>query len=348
MKEKRLDYEVLRIIAIFLVVFNHSQHRGFELYLVEGGSFVNNFISLALAVLCKIAVPLFLMISGGLLLHREESIKTVILKRVLRMIAALVLFSGVLYLFWIRWGTVETPGVRDFLLQLWSTGISEPYWYLYAYTALMLMLPVLRPMVRGMSNSTFVYLMLLHVLYQVVSGPVGFLVGAGSLYEKFNLPLVEGTLFYFIMGYYFGHRFSWSDVRKRAVGFMAIVSVGAIGIMMALTWSDLVKNGESTQFFMESLLCFPVFTVYGAVCVFFRNRRVSPGMSRFIAGLGGCVFGTYLLEGILRRELLFLYDYLEPRLHVLPACFLWILAVVISGCVITWILKKVPILRKLL
>lgn len=41
MKEKRLDYELMRIAAIFLVVFNHTDIRGFFLYQVPGGSAVN-------------------------------------------------------------------------------------------------------------------------------------------------------------------------------------------------------------------------------------------------------------------------------------------------------------------
>ena len=39
--------------------------------------------------------------------------------------------------------------------------------------------------------------------------------------------------------------------------------------------------------------------------------------------MGSCVFGTYLLEGILRRLLDGVYLSLEPKLHVLPACLVW-------------------------
>ena len=80
MKEKRLDFEVLRLIAIFGVVFNHSQERGFELYMVQNVSPVNYCASLLLGILCKISVPLFFMVSGGLLLHREEPLSAVLKK----------------------------------------------------------------------------------------------------------------------------------------------------------------------------------------------------------------------------------------------------------------------------
>ena len=63
MKEKRLDFEVLRLIAIFCVVFNHSQERGFELYMVQNVSAVNYFASLLFGIVCKVAVPLFFKMS---------------------------------------------------------------------------------------------------------------------------------------------------------------------------------------------------------------------------------------------------------------------------------------------
>ena len=119
MKEKRLDFEVLRLIAIFGVVFNHSQERGFELYMVQNVSPVNYCASLLLGILCKISVPLFFMVSGGLLLHQEEPLSAVLKKRASRILIALILFSGILYLFWIRWGYVD-PSPLDFIKRLWS------------------------------------------------------------------------------------------------------------------------------------------------------------------------------------------------------------------------------------
>lgn len=359
MKEKRLDFEILRLIAIVLVVFNHTQQRGFELYRVAGGSAINNAVSLILAVTCKIAVPLFFMVSGGLLLHKDENIRTVFKKRVLRIAAALVLFSGILYCFWSSWGYIETPGLRDYFSRLWSEGISIPYWYLYAYGALMLMLPLLRSMVRTLPNSAFLYLLLLHFIYQGVIGPVGYLLGFGEFFGTVHVtgsgavmnvyfPLVEQTLFYFLMGYYMAHRFPWELVTKRKLSLAAVLSGASIGLMAWLTWHDYSSHGYSTHNFMGDLLFIPVFTVYTAVHYLVERYPIQGRLRKVILSLGGCTFGTYLLEGILRHELLPLYDFLEPKIHVLPACFVWVAAVVVCGLAITWVLKKIPVLKKIL
>ena len=162
MKEKRLDYELMRILAIFLVVFNHTDNRGFFLYQVPGCSAVNAALSLLLATICKTGVPLFFMVSGGLLLHRQESLKKLFCKRIVRMALVLVLFSSVLYGFWIHWGFVPNPGVKDFVRRILTEGISIPYWYLYTYLGVLFLLPLLRPMAQNLSDQGYMWLFCVH------------------------------------------------------------------------------------------------------------------------------------------------------------------------------------------
>ncbi len=348
MKKKRVDFEMLRIIAIFGVVFNHSQNCGFELYMVENCSTVNYVGSLLLGIICKMAVPLFFLVSGGLLLNREESIHVTLKKRVSRIFVSLLLFSALLYFCWTRWGYIESPGILDFIHRLWANGISIPYWYLYAYLGLMLLLPFLRAMVRGMSNMAFVYLIGLHLLFYGVLSTVGLVLKLGPVNPDLWIPLVEPELFYFIMGYYLAYRFPWEMVGKKMLCALWGVGILAIAGMFALADLDFGRNGIVTMNFHESLIVFPIFAVYATVHQLCAWHPIPEKISKIICTLGGCVFGTYLLEGILRHEWGFLYEFLEPKIHVLPACMVWIAAVVLSGMAITWVLKKIPIFRKLL
>lgn len=348
MKDKRIDYEILRLLAIVGVVFNHTQSRGFELYMVENCSTVNYVGSLLLGILCKMAVPLFFLVSGGLLLHRQEPVTTVLKKRVLRILIVLVLFSGLLYLCWIRWGTVEDPGVGDFFRRLWANGISIPYWYLYTYLGLMLLLPFLRPMVQGMGSMAFLYLIGLHILFYGVLSTLGLVCRLGPVNPDLWVPMVEPDLFYFIMGYYLAHRFPWELVKKRQLVLAGVLGIAAVAGMLVLADLDFGRNGMVTMNFLESLLIFPIFFVYALVHQICAWHPVPLRAGKIIAALGSCVFGAYLLEGILRHELGFVYELLEPKLHVLPACMIWVLAVVLAGLAITWVLKKVPGLKKLL
>ena len=261
MKEKRLDFELLRIFAIFGVVFNHTELRGFELYMLPECSGVNYTASLLLGILCKIAVPLFFLVSGGLLLDREEPIRTLLKKRVLRVAAALGIFSVALYLFHVAWGYVPSPGAWDFLKGLWKGNLCAPYWYLYTYLGLLLLLPLLRPMVRNMPDWAFVYLTALHLILHGVLEPIGIITGWGSVTSDLLLPLAEPSLFYFLMGYYLACRFPWEKLTGKRLAMLwggALISVAGIYLLadFRFRW---YHNGIE---YLKCLLAPMVFAVY--------------------------------------------------------------------------------------
>lgn len=94
MKQKKVYFEFIRIIACSLVLFNHT--TGYHLYSMTSG--VKQYIYMCLAMVTKINVPLFFMISGAVLLDREESIVTVFKRRVFRIFLIIALVEGILFL----------------------------------------------------------------------------------------------------------------------------------------------------------------------------------------------------------------------------------------------------------
>lgn len=154
-KPKRLLHlDMLRILAIFLVVFNHTGDRGFMLFAAQTQS-VLYFPYMLCSIFCKIAVPLFFMISGALLLKKTETLKQLFSKRILRMTVVLLLVS-VPYYFWLH--RTQGIGVADFFTYIYGNSATTSLWYLYSYIALLLLLPFLRCMVQTMKRQDYVYL----------------------------------------------------------------------------------------------------------------------------------------------------------------------------------------------
>lgn len=58
-KEKTLYYEVLRIVAICCVIFNHTGDNAFFLFTVTDSP-IEYILSMLFAILCKVGVPIFL------------------------------------------------------------------------------------------------------------------------------------------------------------------------------------------------------------------------------------------------------------------------------------------------
>ena len=63
---------------------------------------------------------------------------------------------------------------------------------------------------------------------------------------------------------------------------------------------------------------------------------------------GSGVFGVYLMEGPLRETFYFIYLVLNTRIYSYPATFVWIFTCIVTGILITNLLKKVPVIGKLL
>lgn len=112
-KRNRYYLDMLRIIAILLVMYNHC--AAFVFFQTEHG--IRFEISLLLLLLCKVAVPIFFMISGTLLLGKKESIKELFQKRILKCVLALVVLSFMHYMKLAVRGEVVFS-IIDFLVSL--------------------------------------------------------------------------------------------------------------------------------------------------------------------------------------------------------------------------------------
>ncbi len=94
------------------------------------------------------------MVSGSLLLPKEESIRYVYRHRVLRMVIVLVLFSLFQYSF-TTWKYSDRFDFAYFLTKLNTDRHATAYWFLYSYIGMLMMLPLLRRMVKSMTGNQF-------------------------------------------------------------------------------------------------------------------------------------------------------------------------------------------------
>lgn len=96
MKLRKTYLDLMRIIAILCVIYNHTGERGYNLY-VFNDSGVKHVFYVGIAAFVAVAVPIFFMISGALLLPKEESLSDLFRRRICRIITVIVLFSILQY-----------------------------------------------------------------------------------------------------------------------------------------------------------------------------------------------------------------------------------------------------------
>ncbi len=351
-KRNLVHLECMRIIAIYFVMFNHTGVNGFFLFPLATGSKLFP-LYIFMSIFCKFAVPLFFMISGALLLGREnESVAEVWRKRILRMVVILIGISIVYQVYnCVRKG--DTFVLSTFLKTLYSSRMSTALWYMYAYIAMLMMLPLLRRMAKGMNVQEYVYLAIMSIIFVGVIPILEYRIGQNSvtMYSYLKGALFTTTnMVYFLMGYFFEHvlpekYYTWKNA---AIGI--ILSLIAIGVCCYMTVyrADVtgVCNESSSQQFHNCLIAIPTYTIYFCIKLFFMRKDIPVKVQHIILTLGGTTFGIYLLEGILRQETKPIFTMLKPVIHTMPACLIWILAAFILGVVVTSIIKKIPVIGK--
>lgn len=350
---KTLHIELLRIIAIYFVIFNHTGDKGFFLFANELESPFFPFYLFA-SVVCKIAVPIFYMITGALLLGKNESVKNVLFKRVLRYVFILFVVS---FLYWILGASlpISVATLRVFWVKLISDKMTTQLWYLYSYIGVLIMLPLLRRFVISMREKDYMYLLICHVIFVGVVPVLRYILGNEYLRSNanFSIPIISvSCVFFVLMGYYVEHVLDFSGINKKKIGLLWILSILCIVIsgIMTMYKADVtgVLNEENSQSFHSCLIAIPTLTVY-ITCKFGLLKKQIPQIfQKIIRTVGATTFGIFLMEKILRFYLGYICYETEVYIGKFMACNLWVLTCVFIGFCFTYILKKIPLIRKFL
>lgn len=73
----------------------------------------------------------------------------------------------------------------------------------------------------------------------------------------------------------------------------------------------------------------------------------SPG-GKIIVAIGSCVFGIYLFDNFVRWQLLPVYLFLSEKTVGVIANSVYVALAFAGGFIYTWILRKIPVIRKYL
>ena len=348
-ENRRIYIDFIKIIAIFMVLFNHTNTNGFVLFTVSRTSALYP-LYLFIAIFIKVAVPLFFMSSGALLLNKEESLRVLFKKRFLKFLIVLFFASVIAYLYNCLRLKPQKLSVLYFFKQLYSSRLNVALWYLYAYLAFILMLPFLRKLAKNMSNREYLLMFVLYGLFRCLA-IFEFLVWKGTITHNkdFFLFIITDYIFYPLMGYYIEYRTQEKDINGKRLFGMLITSFFSIVICSVMThyrcmW--LKEWKESTcQTYFTTLIFLPTITVFcGAKYVFLRFKH-SVRLQKILTNVSSTTFGIYLIEQICRTETKPIFDFLKPYIHTLPACLIWIFCACLFGGCITFLVKKIPIIK---
>lgn len=339
-QKKKIYIEVIRLMAIMMVLYGHTSVNGL-MYFNLGKMNRSSQIAIWIYPVIAGSVKLFFMISGALLLRKQENVNTVLKKRFLRFF---IVTAVAVLIYYVREG-VDISAVGYFNA-LYKGGVLPQHWFLYSYLSFLLLLPFLQRMVAAISeNSLYWYLWGLAILFELGFPLLQLITGFNSV--GLITPLLEQIVFYPLLGYFLDSRVLPACKDKRylpAVIGAAVLLVVTVNYFMD-RHSFAVNGTMAYAYWFNAII---ILGIYLLVCLTFAQIRLNDRICSILTFLGNGVFGTYLLEDIIRDKLFFL---LEDWVYKIPeyfACWLWILVCVLCGILITNLLKLIPLLKKFL
>lgn len=204
-KKRMVHYDLLRIIAAFSVVMLHScaqfwdslDINSLEWKIADGYNAVSRF-----------GVPVFVMLSGSLLLSKEYKldVKRLYTHNILRLVTAYVFWScmyGLLDCFFFGF---DSLGWKDILREM----LFGRYhlWFLPMIIGIYMLLPILRVWVHNAEKKNLQYFLVLFFILKILVQTMREIWPSGTLAYVLGLTEIElacGYVGYFILGYYIAH-----------------------------------------------------------------------------------------------------------------------------------------------
>ena len=357
--KRKVWLELIRIFAVYLVIFNHTGDYGFHYFATIGPGY-RYWLFMGCSALTVMNIPLFYMISGWLLMGKEESVGTVWRKRVLRYALVILIFTFVQYL-WLCFraedGFMETFSAWEWFVTMLSENIIVPYWFLYEYLGFLVMLPLFRRMFQNMKENEFLYLFVLYFFFTGALPILEYILTKWHtiLNISFNIAYITGDLIVFpAIGYYLSKKPkpSWK----------------ALAILWGLTLLCVVYTCLMTQYkidyahqlselrvgtFFKTLIAIPAVTVFLTFRKLFdtsdgKGIHMHAGVEKLFLSMGSCVFGIYLVEQIFREVFYDTGMFLVDHLPNFPATLIYCCIVLLGAYLLVLVLKQIPGLKKLI
>lgn len=341
MKKHKIYLDIIRILAIFGVLYGHTGNEAMYMFTTQSG--VAHWLGLFAWDLVLSSPFIFFMVAGGLLLGKEESIGTLFRHRILRYILVIVV-SGIFQSFY--W-TAVSGDLKDFSLiktlrNLYSTATISQYWFLYTYLGMLLMLPFLRMIAARLTKETALYLLGLTLAFKVCFPAAERIFDLGQI--NISVYLVENAMLLPLLGYAMEVTLKdFFEVRRNRI-LLYITALVTMGIDMVYAHKTLMGSGQASALYAG--ITFAAMSVYILIRKAAGNHEFKKGTVKILTICGEGVMLIYILEPQLRSWLHFIYETLAPVITWFPAAVLWLLAAEICGMVIAFVFHLIPGTKK--
>ena len=346
--EKISYIESLRCYAAFAVVVLHVICTPF-VSCYDAYSDLEHFLVRLIRNLMNWGVPVFVMITGSLLLNPEKELPLhkLFFKYIRRFVLVIAIFATCFSLMELVF-TEKTISVSIFFKAILNTLAGKSWdhtWYLYMTIGLYALLPFLRCFTLGLEkmdeNSAKKTLFCTLCVIFVISALLPYL----SFFFDFEnfFPKVSVYIFYALLGYAV-HKYNFSLNNKVSwcilVGYFLYTSLIQLDSKFLMKDNAMLKTlGNDSPIVLLSTLA-----IFSLSKNFFskKNRKIGK-ITKFLSPL---TFGIYVLHPV---SVNFCYKVLKFTPEYMPLCVSFFATLFITfafSIIATWILRKIPIVKR--
>ena len=288
-KTKR-DYniELLRIIAMFMVIGLHSMQHGITNSNLVISEF-NQFLVVILDGICSIANALFIFITGYYLIDKTFKIKKVILLWGRTIFYSMAIFIICLIL-----------GLKVDWLQSIFPIITSHYWFISAYIVIYLLSPLINKFLNSLTKNQYKYLL---IILTITFGVIRIIFNPYGITEGLLIP----TLFMYAIGAYIRKYVEVNKNEKYLTKYFLVLIIYIVTYVILKTFLRIINANNLNMeigviIYRISKTMRDFCSTFGIAMSFllfmkFRTINIKSGViTRIISLISPSIFSIYLIH----------------------------------------------------
>ena len=292
MKKKRMaNMEVLRILAMMMVVMLHYLSKGQVLPAMTGPLGINGYVAWVLETVSIVAVNVYMLISGFFL--TESKFRCT---RLIQLVCQVLFYSLLVPVILMAVGVLSVNDLNLYKpLQYGLPVEMEQYWFATAYVMLYLLTPILRCAVHHMQKTQLKVTIIILLLFWSVNKS---LLPVRLTIDELGYDALWFVCVYLCAAYIRLYGIKWFDkVGKGVLGYVAGCA-GILGITLVIRALYLV-TGKFEDFLIATYHYNHILNLFAAISLFyaFYHWRMKDGWLAAVAlKVAPYTFGVYLLH----------------------------------------------------
>ncbi|MGM0805767.1 MAG: acyltransferase [Bacillota bacterium] len=325
----------LRSLAIMAVVMIHVVSN-----LLSGEISKTWWLATIIESFCRWSVPVFVMVSGALLLGKEEPLSVFFKKRASKIIIPFLFWTLFYELFKVR-TQLDTFSIETALKNIYIDNTYYHLWFLYMIVGIYFVTPLFRAIAH--QTKLLIYFVMIWffltlelVVFYFTSERIGF-----------KLGMFWGFTGYFLLGYLLAKHSLSKKIR------ILIYMGGLIGLLITIfgTYFATSSKGALDIFWIDYLA---PNTVLVSTAIFVLFKHAYTFKSSFVSSFAAASFGIFLIHPVFLTlykssifQELFGFALHSRTIHVMFGVPVTFIVVTLSSYIAVVILQKIPIVKNI-